>query len=142
MLESFSTRRSFWLGLAVAGLASVFLFQHVDVVSWFCECNVNPNTRFALRKFVRVLLNDSFMLLLIHAWFYEKRISRIAWYIQMIDILILFPLYLLIKLNTEGHSEISSPLLSQFHRLIVNPTLMVLVIPAVYYERLTRSRRG
>src|SRR5688572_368960 len=142
MVESFGVRRSFWLGLAVGGLAAIFLFQQVDVVGLFCDCNVSPNVRFAIRKFIRVLLNDTFMLLLIHAWFFDSRITRIAWYIQLIDTLILLPLYLLIKLSTEGDSEISSPLLSQFHRLIVNPTLMVLVIPAVYYERLTRSRRG
>src|SRR5690349_12834848 len=122
MPEPFGAHRSFWLGLSVAGLAGVFLFQHVDVVALFCDCSVHPNVHFAVRKFVRVLLNDSFMLLFIHAWFYESRITKIAWYIQLIDTLVLFPLYLLLKLSMEGHSEISSPLLSQFHRLIVNPT--------------------
>jgi exosortase F-associated protein len=140
--EPLSGLRVAWIVLAAGGLAVVFLFQHTDPISLFCDCPVHPFTHFAVRKFVRVLLNDMFMLLLIHAWFYDKDVTRLAFYVQLIDTFLLLPVYLLIKLSVEGDSEISSPLLSQFHRLIVNPTLMLLIIPAVYYQRLTRPKEG
>jgi exosortase F-associated protein len=136
-MPSIGVRRLTWIVLAIAGLAVVFLFQNVDVVAAICNCQADPDIHFAVKKFTRVLLNDTFMLLIIHAWFYDRKITRIAWYVQLVDMFVLLPLYLLIKLQVEGDSEISSPLLSQFHRLIVNPTLMVLIIPAVYYQRLT-----
>jgi hypothetical protein len=59
----------------------------------------------------------------------------LAVFIQLIDLVVLLPIYLLIKLAMEGDEEISSPLLSQFHRLIVNPTLMILLLPAIYFQR-------
>jgi exosortase F-associated protein len=136
----FSRLRWTWILVAVAGLAGVFMFQHIDPISLLCDCSFHPFAHFATRKFVRVLLNDAFMLLLIHAWFYDRDITGLAFYVQLVDTLVLLPVYLFIKLAVEGDSEISSPLLSQFHRLIVNPTLMLLIIPAVYYQRLTRSR--
>jgi exosortase F-associated protein len=79
------------------------------------------------------------MLLIIHALFRDPSVTRLAWYIQLVDTLILLPIYLIIKLTYEGDTELSIPLLSQLHRLIVNPTLMVLLIPAVYYYRLKKQ---
>jgi exosortase F-associated protein len=75
------------------------------------------------------------MLLFIHSLFRDPSVTRLAWYVQLTDTLILLPVYLFVKLYYEGDAEISMPLLSQLHRLIVNPTLMVLLIPAVYYQR-------
>jgi exosortase F-associated protein len=132
------SRRLTWILLGFSGLAFVFIFQNFDLLSILCDCTFHPYTHFAFRKILRVVLNDTFMLLIIHAWFYDMKVTRIAWYVQVADMFILLPVYLLIKLQFEGDSEISSPLLSQFHRLIVNPTLMVLIIPAVYYQRLTQ----
>jgi exosortase F-associated protein len=120
----------------VLGLAVVFLFQNVDVLALCDHCTFHPYTHFVVKKALRVLLNDTFMLLIIHAIFRDRSVTRLAFYIQLVDTLILLPVYLSIKLTFEGDSEISIPLLSQLHRLIVNPTLMVLLIPAVYYQRL------
>ncbi|HZY79667.1 MAG TPA: exosortase F system-associated protein [Cyclobacteriaceae bacterium] len=125
---------------AIMGLAVVFLFQNLDLLKIFCDtCDFHPYTHFVVRKFLRVALNDTFMLLLIHALFRDPAITKLAWYVQLVDMLILLPAYLVIKLVYEGDSEISMPLLSQLHRLIVNPTLMVLLIPAVYYQRLRKG---
>ena len=135
-----TARRLLMIVVAILGLALVYLFQNLDLLSLICpDCSFHPYTHFALRKFVRVLLNDTFMLLLIYALFMDPAVTRIAWYVQLIDTLILLPLYLIIKLTFEGDGEISIPLLSQFHRLIVNPTLMLLVIPAVFYQRMHKE---
>jgi exosortase F-associated protein len=135
-------RRSLWqMAGAIIGLALIFLFQQVDILAILCrDCGFHPYTHFVVKKVVRVVLNDTFMLLFIHALFRDAAVTRLAWYIQLVDTLVLLPAYLIIKLSVEGEAEISMPLLSQLHRLIVNPTLMVLLIPAVYYQRMQNSK--
>lgn len=137
----FSRERLLLMAIAVGGLAFVYLFQRVDVLNLCDSCTFHPYTHFAVRKILRVLLNDSLMLLFIHALFRDNSVTRLAWYVQLADTLILLPLYLFVKLYYEGAGEISMPLLSQLHRLIVNPTLMVLLIPAVYYQRSRAAQR-
>src|SRR5882724_11261514 len=127
----------FLIAIAVLGIALTFLFQEFTFLS---NLNISGNLQFILRKVLRVLLNDFFMLIFIAAWFKEWRITRLAIAIQLIDSLILLPAYLVLKLWAEGNAEISIPLLSQLHRLIINPTLMILLIPAVYFQRLSKSR--
>jgi exosortase F-associated protein len=138
----FSRNSLLLMATAVAGLALVFLFQQADVLELCSDCSFHPYTRFAVKKVLRVLLNDTFMLLFIHALFRDPSVTRLAWYVQLVDTLILLPIYLVIKLSYEGDAEISMPLLSQLHRLIVNPTLMVLLIPAVYYHRRIRPKQS
>jgi len=137
LLATFPRERLWLMAIAIVGLAMVYLFQNADILNICGSCTFHPYTH--LKKIVRVLLNDTFMLLFIHALFRDQSVTRLAFYIQMIDTLVLLPVYLIIKLTYEGDAELSMPLLSQLHRLIVNPTLMVLLIPAVYYQR---SRAG
>lgn len=125
----------------VAGLALVFLFQRTDVLGLISQTHFSPEMHFSINRLVRIFLNDIFMLLVLFALFIDTRILKLALWVQTIDLLVLLPLYLAIKLSLEGDSEISSPFLSQFHRLIVNPTLMILIIPAVYYQRLAKKDR-
>ncbi|SRR5260221_1819581 len=127
---------TFLIALAIAGIVFTFLFQDFSFLE---RLNVSEQVQFVLRKALRVLLNDLFMLIFITAWFKDWKVTRLAIVIQVIDGFILLPLYLIFKLELEGASEISSPLLSQFHRLIINPTLMILLIPAIYFQKLSRK---
>jgi len=52
----------------------------------------------------------------------------------MFEFFILLPIYFIMKLSLEGDSEISSPLLSQLHRMIVNPLLMIILILGLVYQ--------
>lgn len=123
--------------LAVAGVASTYLLQDFQfVLSWISS----ETLQFASRKILRVFLNDFFMLIFIAAWFRDWNVTRLAILIQLVDGFILLPAYLWLKLALEGNSEISMPLLSQLHRLIVNPTLMILLIPAVYFQKMARKK--
>lgn len=126
--------------LAVVGLALIYLFQYTDFLQLFTGSQFGPGYHFIANRMVRILVNDTCMLVLIYALFRDQRAVRLAFYIQVIDILVLFPLYLLLKLPAEGASELSSPFLAQFHRLIVNPTLMVLLIGGIYYQRMGIKR--
>lgn len=141
ILRDFSQKQLLMMAVAIGGLALVYLFQSADILGLCSSCSFHPYTHFVARKVTRVLLNDSFMLLFIHALFLDPKVTRLAWYVQLADTLILLPLYLFVKLYYEGDAEISMPLLSQLHRLIVNPTLMVLLIPAVYYQRIRAAQK-
>jgi len=134
--SSFSLVRIIQIGIAVSGLIIVFLFQQTDIIYVVTQQHQDSFLQFSVNRAMRLLLNDIFMLMLIAAWFMDKSITKLALVIQLFDFFILLPLYLFFKLTLEGTSEISSPFLSQFHRLIVNPTLMILLIPGVYFQRL------
>jgi exosortase F-associated protein len=127
-------------GLAVFGLALVYIFQYTDFLLILTGHPLEAEYHFISNRLVRIFLNDTCMLVLIFALFKDSNAVRLAFYIQLIDILILFPLYVLLKLPAEGVSEHSSAFLSQFHRLIVNPTLMVLLIAGMYYQKLGTNR--
>jgi exosortase F-associated protein len=126
-----------WITISVSGIVFTFLFQDFSFLGAF---DFSDQGQFVGRKILRVLLNDMFMLIFIVAWFRDKKVTRLALFIQLIDGLVLLPLYLILKLRWEGTSEISSPLLSQFHRLIINPTLMILLIPAIYFQKLSGQK--
>jgi exosortase F-associated protein len=121
--------------IAIAGLGSVYLFQQRDFFGLICGCTSKPWIHFAFNKTLRLLVNDLLMLAIIQVWFFDKSITRLAFWIQLMDTFFLLPIYLVLKLTLEGEGEISSPLLSQFHRLIINPTLMILLFPAIYFQR-------
>lgn len=124
----------------VSGLALVFLFQRLDVLAFLTGVQGSPDLHFGVNRFIRIFLNDAFMLLVLYALFCDIRVLRLAIWIQLIDLFLLFPVYLAFKLTLEGASEISSPFLSQLHRLIVHPTLLILLIPAIYYQRLVANK--
>jgi exosortase F-associated protein len=132
-------QRLLLLSLSITGLALIYLLQESLTPSSLLNTQIPASTDFILKKLVRVTLNDLCMLLFLYAWFNSKSITKLGLWVQAIDTFILLPVYLIIKLNFEGTSEISTPLLSQWHRLIVNPTLMLLLIPAIYYQRFTES---
>jgi exosortase F-associated protein len=126
--------------VAVVGLAAVYLFQYTDFLYLISGKNFSAEYHFIVNRLTRILVNDTCMLILIYALFMDRQILKLTVAIELIDVLVLFPIYLSLKLPSEGVAEISSPLLSQFHRLIVNPTLMILLIPAIYYQRITRIK--
>lgn len=127
--------------LAVVGLVIIYLIQESLAPNAFLTNPISSELNFSIKKILRVLVNDTCMLLLVYAWFKDVGITRLALWVQAIDILVLVPIYLIVKISLEGPDEISNPLLSQWHRLLVNPTLMILLIPAIYYQRHIQSTR-
>jgi exosortase F-associated protein len=126
--------------VAVMVLAAVYIFQRFNYLIFFhnlfgIQGDVHPYAIFVVNRTIRLILNDSACLLLIWVWFKERKYIRLAGYIFIFELLILLPLYFLIKLSLEGDSEISSPLLSQVHRMIVNPMLMLLLMVAFLYQK-------
>ena len=129
---------SFWYrsGLLATGLgmlAVIYIFQKTSPAAALGFDD--PNTVFAVNRATRLILNDVACFIIIMAIFRDKKYLKIAFYVFLIEFLIILPAYLAVKLTLEGDSEISSPLLSHIHRLIVNPMLMILLIAGFFYQR-------
>jgi exosortase F-associated protein len=125
-------------GIAAAGvliLAAVYLFQRFDYSSLIATDSWHPNVVFIVNRTVRLMLNDVACMLLIYAIFQRRQYLVVAFYVFLFELFILLPVYFVIKLSLEGDSEISSPLLSFVHRLIVNPMLMVVLIGGFFYQK-------
>lgn len=85
-------------------------------------------------------MNDGACLLIIYGLFQNRDYVRVAFYLFLAELFLFLPVYLLFKLTLEGDSELSSPLLSQIHRLIVNPVLMFLLMVGFYYQEQKQRR--
>ncbi|HEY0656731.1 MAG TPA: exosortase F system-associated protein [Chryseosolibacter sp.] len=116
-------------------LVMSYLFQYTDVLKAITDAQFREEAHFIANRIFRILFNDIGMIMVIYAIFVDRQVLRLALAVQLIDLFILLPVYLLLKLPSEGTSELSSPFLSQLHRIIVNPILMILLIPALYYQR-------
>lgn len=128
--------------LGSALLAFIYIFQQTDLLPYLGLGNIkNEWLRFSITRAIRLLLNDAACILVIHAVFHDKRYSMVAGYFFCLEFFVLLPIYLAVKLSVEGTAEISSPLLSQFHRLIVNPVLMFVLFIGMYFQRKLYSSR-
>lgn len=129
-------------------LLGVYLFQHISYTGVLNHVLPdalkveNTYVVFSFNRLVRVLLNDVACLFLIHMIFKERKYVRVAFFVLVIELLVILPVYLFIKLYTEGTSEISSPLLSQVHRMIVNPLLMFLLMIGFFYQTRMIDRKA
>lgn len=130
------TKPCFRLALLVSGLGVlglVYIFQDASPAALIGI--KDPNTVFAVNRSARLILNDFACLLIILAIFRRADYLRLALYVFLMELFLMLPAYLAVKLTLEGDSEISSPLLSHIHRLIVNPMLMILLIAGFFYQR-------
>ncbi len=137
LLLGIGKKRLALLFIAIVLLVLIYSFQQVsyfDILNVF-QIKRYPNLVFVINKSIRLVLNDFACLLIIYALFQERKYLVFGSIIQLIEVFILMPIYFIIKLRFEGDSEISSPLLSQIHRLIVNPVLMLLFITGLLLQK-------
>jgi exosortase F-associated protein len=114
--------------LSVSGLIFVFLFQHTELIRWSSQSGIN---NFLVNKAIRYFLNDLCMIGLIYAIFANRNYLIFSFYVQIAGVVLFLLPYFIIKINYPGYN---GPLLSFLHRLIVNPLLMLLLIPAFFYQ--------
>jgi len=119
--------------IAITALIALYIFQRFSYAELISP-TFNPNAQFIINRTIRFVFNDLAVILLIYAIFNNKQLLKIAFGIQLIEMLIILPLYFYFKLSLEGASEISSPLLSFVHRIVVNPIIMLLLIPAFWFQ--------
>lgn len=120
--------------ISYAGLANAVLPESLSIS--------HPYTVFIFNRTARLIINDGACMLLIWSLFNQMKYLKAAFVIFLVELLIVLPIYFVIKLNLEGASEISSPFLSQIHRIIVNPLLMLILIVGFYYQKITADIRA
>lgn len=121
--------------ISIVGLVAVFIFQRWDVAALF---NIEtPIYRFLFNRTIRFLLNDAFAIGLIYALFRERKYILFAIYVQVAGVILFLLPYFILKLYFPGYN---GPLISFLHRLILNPTLLLLLIIAFYYQRVGPQR--
>lgn len=124
--------------VSLTALLAIFLFQKFNFAGFFFA---NPESFskifvFNLNKVVRFVLNDIFTIMLIYALFREKKYLIFALVVQVCGMIcILFP-YLILKTYYPAYN---GPLISYLHRLVVNPLLLLMLIPAFYYQRMQKK---
>jgi exosortase F-associated protein len=134
-----ASKRYILTGLAIGSLITLYLLQRTNYAEIFYAIfnaeTPSPNAQFIINRTLRYIFNDLSVILLLYALFQNKTLIKVAFGLQIFGLFIILPLYFYFKLTLEGPSEISSPLLSFIHRIVVNPILMLLLIPAFYYQK-------
>jgi exosortase F-associated protein len=145
MTHNWTLARFSWTGVALLILLASYIFQQFNYLQFFRGVGgflgePHPHVQFIFNKSARFLINDAACFLLIFALFSNRNYLKIAFWLFLLELVVILPLYFVAKLYLEGSSEISSPLLSLWHRLVVNPLMMLLLIVAFWYQNV--QKRG
>jgi exosortase F-associated protein len=78
---------------------------------------------------------------LIYALFVQRKYIVFAFFVQLIGIICFLLPYFVLKVYWPSYN---GPLISFLHRLIMNPTVLMLLIPAFYYQKhyIDSTRKG
>lgn len=114
--------------LCVGGLVLVFVNQQLNLAAM---AGVEPAAQFFVNRSVRFFLNDGLAIGIIWALFYRRSYVIFALWIQLAGMLLFLAPYFVLK---YWYPSYNGPFLSFLHRLILNPTLLLLLIPAFYYQ--------
>jgi exosortase F-associated protein len=117
--------------LSVTGLVVVFVFQRTDVAAFF-ELAQNQTDTFLVNRTVRFFLNDLFAIGVIYALYVEKKYLMFALWVQVTGFFLFLIPYFFIRASYPSYD---GPLISYLHRLILHPTLLLLLVPAFYYQK-------
>lgn len=137
-------KRLLFILLGGGGLFSVYFFQ--DYLDFYSLLQGEPLQRseirseyqnlnplaFVVNKVIRYLLNDLFAMAIIYGLFFEIKYLRFAFWVLLFGLLFLLPSYLFLYLSQPAGF---SSMIAHLHRLVLNPVLMMLLIPAFYYQR-------
>jgi len=123
--------RMFLIFISLMGLGIIFIAQRFDY-SLLVSDNLSAQNQFIFNRSIRFLLNDNLVLLLIYATFYDKKYVKFGLAVEAVGFFFLLIPYFILRFNTS----IDHMYISFIHRLIINPTLMVLLIPAIYLQKI------
>ncbi|MEJ1238131.1 exosortase F system-associated protein [Chryseolinea sp. T2] len=117
--------------LCCVGLLLVFLFQRVDLAGSMGFGDIGIG-RFIINRTIRFLINDAFAIGLIYALFSTRKYVLFAIYVQLFGVIAFLIPYFVLKVYFPSYN---GPYINFLHRLILNPTLLLLLIPAFYYQK-------
>lgn len=118
--------------LSALGLLTVFLTQRYDWSALGSD-QMHHVGKFIFNRTIRFFFNDFFAIGLIYALFKERKFVLFAIGVQIFGLLFILIPYFVIKLHAPNYN---GPLLNFIHRLVLNPLLVLLLIPAFYYQKL------
>ena len=121
--------------LSCIGLASVYLFQDMGFGAHLLPAD--PDWRFIAVKCFRFFLNDLLAIGLIWSIFPGRGYLLTALAVQLFGLIFILIPYFILKI---GFGYGNGPLISFLHRLILNPTLLLLLIPAFWIYGPGRGR--
>ncbi len=129
-----------WIvGLGSAtGLVVIFLYQRIDIAALLNLSDVKIH-KFIFNRSIRFLLNDLFVIGLIYALFRERKYVIFSIGVQVFGLVFFLIPYFILKLNWPSYN---GPMISFLHRLVLNPTLLLLLIPAFYYQSFQTKKFG
>ena len=122
--------------IAVAGLFLFFLFQNINFAFILFKI-VDKSQAFFVNRSIRFLLNDALAIALIYSLFGEKKYTWFAVAVQIFGLIFLLMPYFVLKLYFPAYN---GPLINFLHRIVLNPTLLLLLIPAFYYQKFGAQR--
>jgi len=125
-----SRNQLFWLAIGMAGLLLVYLFQRQ--IAGLGNQLASGFAAFAMGRAFRFILNDIFALMIIYALFPQRKYLIFAIYVQLAGVVLILIPYLILKYNMPGYN---GPLINFLHRLVLNPLLLLLLIPAFFYQK-------
>lgn len=133
MRQKISSKRIIIGSIALLGLLAVYLFQRsnfyqllsLDFLQW------SKQGIWMFNRSVRFVLNDIFAILLVYTIFGKKQYVWFAFAVQVFGILFILSPYLIIKWHFPHYN---GPLINFLHRLILNPFLVIILIPAFYLK--------
>lgn len=123
------------LAISILGLALVFLFQQIDLAG-LVQMGERPIDRFLINRTFRFLLNDVFAIGVIYGLFPERKYVIFAIWVQVFGMIFFLIPYFVLKIYYPSYN---GPLINYLHRLILNPTLLLLLIPAFYFQQRTQK---
>ncbi|WKK74017.2 exosortase F system-associated protein [Marivirga salinae] len=124
-------QRIFLIFISIISLGIIFIGQRFDYSLLFSD-NLNPQNQFIINRSIRFLLNDNLVLLLIYGLFYDKKYVKFGLAVEAFGFFFLLIPYFILRYYTS----IDHMYISFIHRLIINPTLMGLLIPAIYIQKI------
>jgi exosortase F-associated protein len=107
-------------------------FQKPLEVAYSSEYITVDPWAFSFNKVFRYLSNDFFAILLISALFPESKYYRFALWVLLLGLVLLVPLYIYLYLKQPAGF---SSMVSHLHRMVMNPVLMLLLIPSFFYQK-------
>ena len=131
--------------LSGTGLLLVFLFQKTSYFTIFYTfLSGEPPVDMVLQQYLfdkifRFLVNDALAILMVHALFNDRKYTLFAVGVQVFGMLFILVPYLILR---TYYPEYQGAIVSHLHRLVLNPTLLMLLIPAFLYQKQLQKGRG
>ena len=126
-INTVSKKRIMLACFCCMGLASVYLFQDAGLGESLLPSD--PDRQFIVVKTFRFLVNDLLAIGLIWSLFPTRGHLLAALVVQVFGLVFILIPYLYLKL---GLGLGDGPLVSFLHRLVLNPTLLLLLIPGFW----------